>query len=137
LGAQVVKIIADVLHFHSTPSASESGIGGLDPIGAKVAAQANTTNTTMSKYRFIAVLRFSGAHQSAVSFRSSCLMEECRYQGSVSTCLRGHRKMASSNGFNRFVATWPTKPLHGTATGSSGWRDWQSGVETGLSCCRF
>jgi hypothetical protein len=55
LGAQLIRINADLLHFHSTPSAWESSIGGVDLIGAKVAAQANTTNATMSKDHFIAI----------------------------------------------------------------------------------
>jgi hypothetical protein len=59
LGAQVVRINADLLHFQSAPSASESSIGGADLIGAKVAAQASVRNTNMSKGRFIAVLLFS------------------------------------------------------------------------------
>jgi hypothetical protein len=59
LGAQLVRINADLLHFHSTPSTSESSIGGVDLIGAKVAAQASAKNATMSKDRFIAVSLFS------------------------------------------------------------------------------
>jgi hypothetical protein len=55
-GAQVVRINADLLHFHSTPSAPESSIGGVDLIGAKVAVQASVTNATMNNDRFIAVL---------------------------------------------------------------------------------
>jgi hypothetical protein len=58
LGAQVVRIKADLLHFQSAPSASESSIGGVDLIGAKVAAQASIRNAIMSKGRFIAVLLF-------------------------------------------------------------------------------
>jgi hypothetical protein len=53
LGTQVVRINADLLHFHSTPYASESCIGGFDLIGSKVAATATATNTTMSKCHFI------------------------------------------------------------------------------------
>jgi len=55
LGTQVVRINADLLHFHSTPSAAESSIGGFDLIGSKVAATATATNTntTMSKGHFI------------------------------------------------------------------------------------
>jgi hypothetical protein len=59
LGAQVVRITADLLHFQPAPSASESRIGGVDLIGAKVAAQASIRNATMSKGRFIAILLFS------------------------------------------------------------------------------
>jgi hypothetical protein len=65
---QVVRITADLLHFHSTPSALESSIGGVDLIGSKVAAQASATNATMSKGRLkvsnvpvIAVIPISGA----------------------------------------------------------------------------
>jgi hypothetical protein len=56
LGAQVVRINADLLHFHSTPSALESSIGGVDLIGSKVAASAK--NATMSKGHFISVILF-------------------------------------------------------------------------------
>jgi hypothetical protein len=58
LGAQVVRINADLLHFQPPPSASESSIGGVDLIGVRVAAQASVRNATMSKDRFIAVLLF-------------------------------------------------------------------------------
>ena len=54
----MVTIKADLLHFQPAPSASESCIGGVDLIGAKVAAQANVRNANMSKGRFIAVLLF-------------------------------------------------------------------------------
>jgi hypothetical protein len=37
------------------------------------------------------------------------------YQASVSGCLRGRRKMASSMRPNRFAGGRPAKPLHGTA----------------------
>jgi hypothetical protein len=56
LGAQVVRINADLLHFQSAPSASESSVADL--IGVKAAAQASVRNATMSKDRFIAVLLF-------------------------------------------------------------------------------
>jgi hypothetical protein len=58
LGAQVVRINADLLHFQSAPSASESSFGGADLIGVKAAAQASVRNATMSNDRFIAVLLF-------------------------------------------------------------------------------
>jgi hypothetical protein len=58
LGAQVVRIIADLLHFQPAPSALESSIGGVDLIGAKVAAQPSVRNAIISKDRFIAVLLF-------------------------------------------------------------------------------
>ena len=53
LGAQVVKINADLLHFHSIPSALESRIGGADLVGSRIAALASTTNVTATKDRFI------------------------------------------------------------------------------------
>ena len=58
LGAQVVRISTDLLHFHSTPSALESTIGGVELFGSKAAAQASATNTTMTEGRFIAVILF-------------------------------------------------------------------------------
>jgi hypothetical protein len=58
LGVQVVRINADLLHFHSIPSALESSIGGVDLIGSKVAENASATNTTMTEGRFIAVILF-------------------------------------------------------------------------------
>ena len=58
LGAQVVRINADLLHFQPDPSASESSVGGVDLIGTKAAAEASVRNATMSKDRFIAVLLF-------------------------------------------------------------------------------
>jgi hypothetical protein len=61
LGAQVVKINADLLHSHSIPSALESSIGGVDLVGSRVAAHASTTNVTMSKGRFIDVTPISDA----------------------------------------------------------------------------
>ena len=59
LGAQLVKINADLLHFHSTPSALDSSIGGVDLIGAKVATQASAKNATIRKDHFIACLPLS------------------------------------------------------------------------------
>jgi hypothetical protein len=56
LDTQVVRINADLLHFHSTPSASESSIGGVDLIGSNAAAPANATNAIMSKGRIIFVV---------------------------------------------------------------------------------
>ena len=49
----------DLLHFQSPPSEPESSIGGVDLMGAKVAAQASIRNAIMSKGRFIAVLLFA------------------------------------------------------------------------------
>ena len=48
MGAQVVKIKADLLHFHSIPSAFESSIGGVDLVGSRIAAHARTTIATVS-----------------------------------------------------------------------------------------
>jgi hypothetical protein len=76
LGAQVVRINADLLHFHSTPSASERSIGGFDLIGAKVDAQGSAKNAAMSKGHFIAVLPISGAWKLAAFFSSHCLIGE-------------------------------------------------------------
>jgi hypothetical protein len=63
---QVVRTNADLLHFHSAPSALESRIGGVDLIGAKVAAQASVRNAAISKCRFIAILLFFGMRKSGV-----------------------------------------------------------------------
>jgi hypothetical protein len=54
----MVRITADLLYFQSAPSASEKSIGGVDLIGAKVAAQASIRNAIVRKARFIAVLLF-------------------------------------------------------------------------------
>ena len=59
LGAQV-RTSAELLHFHSTPPASESSAGGVDLIGAKSAAHASVSNATIIEDRFIAVLLTSG-----------------------------------------------------------------------------
>ena len=56
----MVRTNADLLHFHSTPSALDSRMGGVDLIGAKVAAQASVRNANMSRCRFIAILLFFG-----------------------------------------------------------------------------
>ena len=63
LGVQVVKTSAELLHFHSTPPALESSVGGVELIGAKSAAQARVRNATMSKDRFIGVLPISGVRK--------------------------------------------------------------------------
>lgn len=60
IGAQVVRINAELLHFHSTPPAPESSAGGVDPIGAKSAAQASVSSVTITEDRFIAILPSSG-----------------------------------------------------------------------------
>ena len=90
LGAQVVRINADLLHFQSAPSASESSIGGVDLIGAKVAAQASMRNAIMSKDRFIAVLLFPVCER--CFFRTWRLIERYCYEALVSACLRGQGK---------------------------------------------
>lgn len=101
VGAQVVMINADLLHFQFAPSASESRIGGVDRVGAKVAAQASVRNATMSKDCFIAALLFSVCADFGAF--PDLNLEYC-YQALVSPCLRGQGKMASSDGINRFVA---------------------------------
>jgi len=68
---QLVRINADLLHFHSSPSALESSTGGVDLIGAKVAAQASVKNAIMSKGRFLAVLLFPVLQISGGGFSSS------------------------------------------------------------------
>jgi hypothetical protein len=55
----VVRTNADLLHFQSAPSDPESSIGGVDLIGAKIAAQASIRNASMSEGRFIAVPLFA------------------------------------------------------------------------------
>jgi len=72
LGTQVVRINADLLHFHSTPAALESSIGGVDLIGSKVAAQASAKNATISKGRFIAVITISSACTLGLGGTSLC-----------------------------------------------------------------
>jgi hypothetical protein len=103
LGAQVVTINAELLHFHSTPPASESSVGGIDLIGAKSAAQANVRNTTMSKGRFIAVLPSSGLCRFAaffyLSFDQEALLSGVGFSFSSRT-----RKMASLSGR---IVSWP------------------------------
>ncbi len=61
MGTQVVRTNAHLLHFHSTPSASESRIGGADLIGSKVAAHASAKSATIRKGRLIAVITISNA----------------------------------------------------------------------------
>jgi hypothetical protein len=56
LGAQVVMINADLLHFQAVPSALESSIGGVVLIGSKAAPHTSTKNAAMSKERVIAVI---------------------------------------------------------------------------------
>jgi hypothetical protein len=111
LGVQVVRINADLLHFHSTSFASDSSIGGVDRIGAKEAAQASARIATMSKGDFIAVLPFRGACRLAVFlnpvFYRSHVYNELWFQPVFAG--RGKR-------FRRFVTTRPTKRLHKIAT---------------------
>jgi hypothetical protein len=104
LGAQVVSINADLLHFHFTPSASESSIGGVDLIGARVAAQASVRNATMSKGRFIAVLPISGLCRLAAFFRTRRLIGQHYYQALVSAYLRGQGKWLRPM---RQIVSWP------------------------------
>jgi hypothetical protein len=104
LGAQVLSINADLLHFHSTPSASESGIGGVDLIGTKVAAQASVRNATMSKGHFIAVLPISGLCRLAAFFRTRRLIEQHCYQAFVSAYFRGQGKWLRPM---RQIVSWP------------------------------
>jgi hypothetical protein len=52
-------INADLLHFHSIPSAWESSVGGADLIGSKIAVHVSETNANMIKNRFIAVIPIS------------------------------------------------------------------------------
>jgi len=94
LGTQVVRINAELLHFHFSPPASESGIGGVDLIGAKSAAQASVRNATVRKGRFIAILPISGVCRLAPLFRTRRLIQQRCYQALVSVCFRG-----SENGF--------------------------------------
>ena len=63
MGAQVVRINADVLHFQSTPSALKSSTGGVESIGIKIAVQASAKNTTKSKELFIAIIPVSVAYR--------------------------------------------------------------------------
>jgi hypothetical protein len=99
LGAQVVRISADLLHFHSTPSASESSTGGVDLIGAKVDAQASAKNAAMmTKGRFIAVLPISGACRLAVFFFEPLFDQGELVSGVGFSLSSGAGKTASSNG---------------------------------------
>jgi hypothetical protein len=77
-GAQVVRINAELLHFHSIPPASESSIGGVDLIGAKSAAQASVSNATISEGRFIAVLPSSGVYRLATFCWTRCFIHDHR-----------------------------------------------------------
>jgi hypothetical protein len=115
----MVRITADLLHFQSVPSASEKSIGGVDLIGAKVAAQASIRNAIMSKVRFTAVLLFPVCWRFFPDYRDALL-------AGVDFSLSSRAgKVASSNGPNCFVAAWPTKPLHEIATAirDADWRD--------------
>jgi len=94
LRTQVFRINAELLHFHFSPPASESGIGGVDLIGAKSAAQASVRNATVRKGRFIAILPISGVCRLAPLFRTRRLIQQRCYQALVSVCFRG-----SENGF--------------------------------------
>ena len=124
MGAQVVRINADLLHFHSTPLASESSIGGVDLIGAKVDAQASAKNAAMSKGRFIAVLPISGACRLAL-FLFEPLFDRGALISGVGFSL------SSREGENGFVE-W-AKSFHGNLADetSSQDRDRQLGLLTG------
>jgi hypothetical protein len=122
LGTQVVKINAELLHFHSTPSALESSIGGVDLIGAKVAPQASVSNAIMSNDRFIAVLPGSGVCRLAAfldpSFDRRALLSGLGFSLSSRAV-----KMASSD---EQIVSWPpgrrnlftrSRPQSGMLTG--------------------
>src|ERR1700694_5732387 len=101
-GAQVVRINADLLHFQFAPAASESSTGGVDLIGAKVAAEASVRNTITSKGRFIASSYFRWVQIGGVSdpsFDQGALISGVGFSLSSRA-----RKIASSNGANAFVA---------------------------------
>lgn len=75
-GTQVVRINADLLHFHSAPSAVESSIEGVDWIGSKVAMHASAT-ITMSKGRIAVIPLFdSGWLISGIGFSLTSRAEE-------------------------------------------------------------
>ena len=114
---QVVKINAELLHFHSIPLAPESTIGGIDLIGAKSATQASVRNATMSKGLFIAILPRCVQIRCFFDPRYRC------YQALVSICLREQGKWLRQWA-NCFMVAWPTKPLHKIATAirDAGWR---------------
>ena len=103
MGEQVVTINADWLHFQSAPSASESSIGGVDLIGAKVAAQASVRNANMSKGRFIVILPFPVCRLTTL-FKNPFLRVEHCYQALVSACLRGRGKWLRPMGQ---IVSWP------------------------------
>jgi hypothetical protein len=115
---QVVKINAELLHFHSIPLAPESTIGGIDLIGAKSATQASVKNATMSKGLFIAILPRCVQIRCFFDPRYRC------YQALVSICLREQGKWLRQWA-NCFMVAWPTKPLHKIATAirDADWRD--------------
>ena len=101
---QVVIINADLLHFQS---ASESTVGGVDLIGAKVAAQASVRNANMSKGRFIAVLLLLVCADLATFFLRPVPLSLTRLLSGVGFSLSSPAgKMVSSNGTNCFVASW-------------------------------
>lgn len=102
----MVTIKADLLHFQSAPSASESCIGGVDLIGAKVAAQASVKNASMSKGRFIAILLFPVSAGFATLPDPVLVFGYC-YQALVSTCLRGRGKWLRPM---EQIISWPARP---------------------------
>ena len=120
---QVVRITADLLHFHSTPSALESSIGGVDLIGSKVAAQASVSNATMSKGRFIAVLPSPGVCRLAAFFLDPSFDRRALLSGVGFSLASRAGKMASPN---EQIVSWPpgrrnlftrSRPQSGMLTG--------------------
>jgi hypothetical protein len=103
LGAQVVTINAELLHFHSAPPASESSIGGIDLIGAKSAAQATVRNAAMSKDRFIAILPSSGVCR-LTAFLYLSFDQEALLSGAGFSFSSRAGKMASLSGR---IVSWP------------------------------
>jgi hypothetical protein len=99
----VVRINAELLHFHSTPPASESSTGGIDLIGTKSAAQASVRNATMSKGRFIASSLVPGVQISAV-FLDPSFDQEALLSGVGFSLSSRAGKMASPNGQ---IVSWP------------------------------
>jgi hypothetical protein len=99
----VVRKNANLLHFQFAPSVSESSVGGVDLMGAKVAVQASVKNPIMSKGCFMAVLVFPVCEDSQHCFSAPSFDRGSMLSGvSFSLSLRAV-KMVSSNGTNCFV----------------------------------
>ena len=141
---------ADLLHFQSAPSSS---IGGVDLIGAKVAAQASVRNAIMSKGRFIAVLLFPACPDRGAFFRTPRLFDKHCNQALVSTCLRGLGKWLRPMGQ---IVSWPpcrrnlftrSRPQSGMLTGeiwtalrrqrTCGARHWDASFTTDIATGRL